>query len=122
MSRCAFCLCILSLVFSACITFACGGSSRQIQVITVGPASADAQDFPNGQVPFVATGSYNSAPMTVTPLQANWAAQSEQMVNGIETFGPANGRGAMPCKAPPNSLAPEKTLSVRDANFQLRMA
>jgi hypothetical protein len=91
MSRYAFGLCIIALIFSACITLACGGSSRQIQSITVGPASADAQDYPNGQVAFVATGSYNAAPMSVSPLPANWAAQSEQIVNGIETFGPANG-------------------------------
>jgi hypothetical protein len=91
MSRYAFGLCIISLIFPACITLACGSGSRQIKSIIVGPASADAQNYPNGQVPFVATGNYNSAPMTVSPLQANWAAQSEQIVNGIETFGPANG-------------------------------
>jgi hypothetical protein len=75
MSRHAFSLWIISLVFAAWITLACGGGgARQIQSVSVSPASADAQNYPNGQVPFVATGYYNSAPATVTPLQANWGA------------------------------------------------
>jgi hypothetical protein len=91
MFRYAFSFSIIPSVFCVGITLACGGGSRQIQSITVGPASADAQNYPNGLVPFVATGNYNVAPRTVTPLQANWAAQSDQIVNGIEALGPANG-------------------------------
>ena len=88
MSRYVFSFWIVSLVCAVWILLACGASDpRPLQSITVTPASADAQDYPGGQVPFVATGHYNSPPTTVTPLQTNWAAVSEQIVNGILTFG-----------------------------------
>ena len=97
MSRYAFFLSMVALVSAAWITLACGGSDprqsdlRPLQSITLSPASADAKDYPDGKVPFIATGHYSSAPITVTPLPANWAALSEQIVNGLETIGPANG-------------------------------
>ena len=71
MSRHGFFLCVIFLALAACMTLACG-SSRQIQSVTLSPASADAQNYPDGKVPFVATGHYNHAPMTATPLQAFW--------------------------------------------------
>ena len=74
MSRPSFCRWISLLALVASIELACGSGSYKIQSITVSPATADAQNYPNGQVPFVATGYYNSAPGTVTPLQANWGA------------------------------------------------
>jgi hypothetical protein len=60
----------LALVAVAAATLSCGSgsnASRQLQSITLIPASADAQDYPNGQVQFTATGYYDAAPMTVTP-------------------------------------------------------
>lgn len=46
-------------------------SSRQLQSITISPASADAQ----GQaVQFTATGHWSAAPLTVTPQPAMWGA------------------------------------------------
>jgi hypothetical protein len=42
--------------------------------ITLSPASADAQQYPDGQVQFVVTGSYNTARLTVAPLPAEWGA------------------------------------------------
>jgi hypothetical protein len=60
-----------------------------VQSITVSPASADAQNYPNGEVPFVATGYYNSSPTTVTTLQATWGAALFQNENG--TIIPTNG-------------------------------
>jgi hypothetical protein len=74
MSRPSFFLRISLLALFASVGLACGSGSYKIQSITVNPATADAQSYPNGQVPFVATGYYNSAPATVTPLQANWGA------------------------------------------------
>src|ERR1035438_8321612 len=74
MSRPSFFLWISLLALVASIGLACGSGSYKIQSITVSPATADAQNYPNGQVPFVATGYYNLAPATVTPLQANWGA------------------------------------------------
>ncbi|HEV2468446.1 MAG TPA: hypothetical protein VGS78_04580 [Candidatus Sulfotelmatobacter sp.] len=46
------------------------GSSRQLKSITVSPATADAKSFPNGQVPFTATGTY-SKPPSPSPLTSN---------------------------------------------------
>jgi len=48
-------VCITFLSFAAWIALACG-SSHELQSITVSPASADAQNYPDGEVPFVATG------------------------------------------------------------------
>lgn len=79
---------ILFLGLASSMTLACGSSARQIQSISVVPTSADAQSYPNGRVPFVATGNYNASPMTVTPLQANWGAASQQLINGTEVLSP----------------------------------
>jgi hypothetical protein len=81
-------LCFFSLIWAAAITLACGSPSRRIQSLTVNPTSADAQSYPGGRVPFVATGYYNTSPATVTPLQANWSVLSEQVLNGVETLLP----------------------------------
>jgi len=67
----------LALVLAASFTLSCGGSpsesaTRQLQSITLSPATADAQNYPSGQVQFTATGYYNTAPQTVTPLSATW--------------------------------------------------
>jgi hypothetical protein len=70
-------LVFLVLVVSiGALTLACGSSSDQIQSINVTPAVADAQNYPNGQVQFTATGHYRAR--TVTPLQANWGWTSDQ--------------------------------------------
>ncbi len=75
---------ILFLGLTAWMTLACGSGARQIQSISVTPASADAQSYPDGKVPFVATGNYNASLMTVAPMQANWGAASQQLINGTE--------------------------------------
>jgi len=87
MSRHGYFFAVIILGVAACLTLACGSSnsSRQIQGISVSPTSADAQNYPGGQVPFVATGMYSTAPTKVT-VQANWGAASEQLVNGVEVL------------------------------------
>jgi hypothetical protein len=70
-------LLFLGLVLAASFTLSCGASStdpssRQLLSITLSPATADAQDYPNGQVQFTATGYYSTAPSPVTPLSAFW--------------------------------------------------
>jgi len=73
----------LGLVLAAAASFAlsCGLSSvpssfrsskGQLLSITLTPVTADAQDYPNGQVQFIATGHYKTAPHTVSPLSAGW--------------------------------------------------
>jgi hypothetical protein len=67
----------LALVFPVLIALSCGTNSssntpRQLLSVTVSPTTANAANYPNGQVPFTATGNYNSAPYTVTPLPGTW--------------------------------------------------
>ena len=80
------------LLAAASAMLACGGSSspRQVQAIVVTPASADAQSFPDGKVPFVATGTYSAAPTTVNPLTANWGKALQQMINGVPNLFPTS--------------------------------
>jgi len=61
---------ILILVVSlAALSTGCGSSSaRMLESVTATPASADAQNFPNGTVQFTPTGIFNKAPTSVTPL------------------------------------------------------
>jgi hypothetical protein len=73
-------LSIVSLCLLAAFTLACGSSTlsgainnKSIpQSIVVAPAIANAQDYPDGQVPFVATGYFQMPPSPVSPLQAGW--------------------------------------------------
>jgi hypothetical protein len=67
----------LALVLAASFALSCGTSSQShdpLQSITLTPATADAQDYPNGQVQFTATGNYIDPSRTVTPLSATWGA------------------------------------------------
>jgi hypothetical protein len=82
------------LIVAAWHALACGAGPKGphiIQSLTLSPASADAQNYPAGKVAFLATGHYDTAPMTVTPMQANWGAESEFVWNGSLTYGSANG-------------------------------
>ncbi len=60
------------LLFVSLEMMACG-SGRRLQSISVSPAVADGQDFPNGLVQFTATGTFNMSPTTVTPLKVIWS-------------------------------------------------
>jgi len=51
----------------------CGhGSPRSLQSISVTPASANAQSFPNGQVQFTAVGTYSQPPSPAPITQLGW--------------------------------------------------
>jgi hypothetical protein len=47
------------------------GSNSGLQSITIAPASADAKNFPSGQVPFTATGVYAGSSQSV-PVSVLW--------------------------------------------------
>lgn len=47
----------------------CGGNNRQLQSLTVSPASATAQ---GGQAQFTATGQFSSMPMSVSLASVSW--------------------------------------------------
>ena len=51
---------LLAVSVLAVATASCGGGSNQLRSIAISPAMADAQNFPNGQVQFVATGTFTN--------------------------------------------------------------
>jgi hypothetical protein len=61
-------LLLAALAFSAC------GSSRHLQSVSLSPAAADAQSFPNGQVPFKAAGTFSKppSPVQLTGQDVTW--------------------------------------------------
>ena len=64
----------LILIFFGLGIAGCGGSSsRQLQSLTITPASADAQAFPGGKVQFTAAGTFNMAPTTVMSPSVMWS-------------------------------------------------
>ena len=71
------------LVLATAIALACGSGAAPINTtgilnsITISPATADAQNYPAGQVPFIATGYYSTPPSPVTSLTATWGACSQ---------------------------------------------
>jgi hypothetical protein len=69
--ECMKTLCGLSFVFILAVEAlsGCGGSSRQLQSLSVSPASANAQA---GQAQFTATGQFSSMPMSVSPASVSW--------------------------------------------------
>jgi len=77
------------LILAAAIALACGSASHILptcssvpsatnpdipQSMTLCPAAADAKDFPDGEVQFVAIGAYYTAPSPATPQKAFWGA------------------------------------------------
>jgi hypothetical protein len=91
-------LCFSLLILAAAITLSCGTSSttRSIQSVTISPASADAQNYPDGQVPFTATGYYTTIPSPVTPQTATWGACYQ---NAATTAVAVSGSGVAQCVA-----------------------
>jgi hypothetical protein len=71
---------LLTLILVAAIVLACGspaGPSNTtgiLESVSLSPATADAQNYPLGLVPFTATGYYSTPPSPVTPLKATWGA------------------------------------------------
>jgi len=73
----SFGLSFFLLIAAAVITLACGTSRLQgalVQSLVISPASADAQNYPNGQVQFTATAYYETPPSPVKNVQATWGA------------------------------------------------
>jgi hypothetical protein len=88
-------LCFSLLVLAAVLTLSCGTSTtRSIQSVTISPASANAQNYPDGQVPFSATGYYNTMPSPVTPQTATWGACYQ---NAATTAVSVNSSGVAQC-------------------------
>jgi hypothetical protein len=63
------------LLVAGAIMLACGSSQHSVQTlqsVTLSPASADAKNYPNGEVQFTATGTFAAPPSPVTPLPVTW--------------------------------------------------
>jgi hypothetical protein len=73
MVRCASWFAGPFVLLAALLSSGCGGS-RQLQSVTLTPPAADAQNFPNGQVSFLATGNFSQppSPMTLTSKNVLW--------------------------------------------------
>jgi len=78
---CSFLAAILTALTLVLVSASCGSGSSmsgsQLQSITVNPPTADAQNYPDGEVPFEATGNYINPAHKVTPLSARWVACSQ---------------------------------------------
>jgi hypothetical protein len=76
MEKLRFTVCFVALIIATSLALSCGASQNQnhLQTITLSPATADAQNYPDGQVPFTATGHYINPSQTITPQTANWVA------------------------------------------------
>jgi hypothetical protein len=71
-------LLLVALTFLAC------GSNRKLESVTLSPTSADAKNFPNGQVPFTATGMYSKppSPVPLTSKDVFWCVGSNGACDG----------------------------------------
>jgi len=79
MNRLRVVLSFVALLLAGSFVLSCGSGQGQLQSITLSPATADAQSYPNGMVPFTATGNYLDPSHTVTPQPATWSACSQNI-------------------------------------------
>jgi hypothetical protein len=75
---------IAVVLFTVCLVACGGGSTRHLLSTSITPATANGANFPLGAVQFTATGTFDKAPMTVTPLTATWSI-SPSGIASIET-------------------------------------
>ncbi len=86
-----------ALVFGAtALALGCG---NQLKSVAVSPATADARNFPNGQVQFTATGIYSGSSQRVPVNNVTWCIGSSSGVcNGnIASAATVDGRGLAQC-------------------------
>jgi hypothetical protein len=100
---------LLLLLTLLVITLGCG-SSRSLQSVTVMPAVADAQNFPNGQVSFTATGMFNKppSPQKLTGQDVTWCVglTAGSCAGNIAVGAAVDQNGVASCLANfPNNLA-----------------
>ncbi len=96
-----------ALVFSTVFLQGCGAPAppRELMSITIAPMSGTGHGSP---VQFVATGTYNTQPVTVTPLTANWGVvSSTQMTATITQTGLAT------CKSGTGTTAVEAWVELQ---------
>jgi len=75
------CLGALFLILLTLSLFGLGcGGSRDLQSVTILPAAANAQNFPNGKVAFTATGTFSKppSPEKLTGMDVSWCVGDSQ--------------------------------------------
>ena len=81
----------------------------QLQSISVAPATADAQNFANGQVQFTATGTYTDG-SKVSPLTALWS-QGSPWIKTVDGIG-LDSQGVASCLGAPGTYPVGATAPV----------
>ncbi len=79
--------CIAGVLLTVCLVACGGGSTRHLLSISISPPTANGANFPLGGVQFTATGTFDKAPVTVTPLTATWSISP----SGIASIGTSDG-------------------------------
>lgn len=92
--------CVLTLACSGVFVAGCGGSGRMLESISLSPSPAVAK---NGTVQLVATGTYSSAPVTVTGIAVDWNPSS-----CVETPGTA---------CPQTAVVPARPITVSSSGL-----
>ncbi|MBZ5599574.1 MAG: hypothetical protein LAN83_14785 [Acidobacteriia bacterium] len=93
---------LLSIVFllGSLGSLSCGSmnnNQRLLQSIMVTPAAADAQNFPNGQVPFTATGNYSAPPTPASVFVATWCVHDSNGCMGGTPGATVDANGLAQC-------------------------
>src|SRR4029077_2326401 len=131
MRRLLDCTVLLAAAATLLLTVSCGGRSmmmmsrRQLESITVSPASADAKNS-TGMVQFSAMGTFNMAPMSATPA-VRWSIGnpfSAQPVpagvsinaNGLAMCSGFNGMVSIMATAPADPNMPLSQMSMMTMN------
>jgi hypothetical protein len=118
-------LVLAALVFSAC------GSGRQLRSVSLSPLAADAQSFPGGRVPFVATGIFNNSPtpVTLTSKDVMWCIGASQgsCVGNINPGATVDQTGMVQCNSGFVGTAtilagkPSSVMGMPDTGSQLKV-
>lgn len=90
---------LLVLLLVLALVISCS-SNRQLQSVSISPASAEAKNFPDGQVPFLATGMFSKppSPAPLTSSDVTWCVGAGGVCAGnIITFVTVDQNGVAQC-------------------------
>lgn len=111
---------VLSLFLCGLFATSCGGrSGRVLESISIGPNPAVAKD---GTIQLVATGTFSSAPLTVSPLPVDWSqSPCDNLCNtvGGNVIGPisVNNSGLATCAPGYSGTAPVQAAAPVNPNL-----
>jgi hypothetical protein len=90
---------VLAVFLVLLATVDCGttGSPHVLKSIVVTPSSAHAQDFPNGQVPFKATGTFDTPPSPAMVTDTSWCMGAGDFSCAQDAGGTVDAHGVAQC-------------------------